>query len=280
MRLILMLWQALCVSFLSFFKRRYYIRCSALTYTSLLGFIPLVSVLIAVFSKLPYVKEQLHKIQLFVFRNFLPEQGEKLFDYIEQFTEQASKLPWTQFIFLIFISSALVLSVDRTINYVWDDKKHRQAFHSLFRSGVVIVLTTIFLVLSLMLSSYLLSMPFFTHVYLKLVLQDYASWWLPHLSSFAGFSLFYIIMPNQKVSIKYALMGGAVVSVLFEIMKHGFAWYIRSSPTYNAIYGALGVIPIFMIWIYSFWCVVVYGALVTNQLEKFSVASSTKSDTA
>jgi YihY family inner membrane protein len=67
-----------------FFRQRYYTRCSALTYTSLLGFIPLVSVLIAVFSKLPFVKEQLPKIQLFVFRNFLPEQGEKLFDYIEE----------------------------------------------------------------------------------------------------------------------------------------------------------------------------------------------------
>ena len=268
------LWRALCESFLLFFRQRYYTRCSALTYTSLLGFIPLVSVLMAVFSKLPFVKDQLPKIQQFVFHNFLPAQGEKLFDYIEQFTVQATKLPWTQFVFLIVISGALVLSVDRTINYVWNDEKHRRAFHSLLRSWIVIVLTTIFLGLSLMLSSYLLSAPLFNRFYLKLNLQDYASWWLPFLSSFAGFSLFYIIMPNQKVLIKHALIGGGVVSILFEIMKHGFAWYIRSIPTYNAIYGALGVIPIFMIWIYSFWCIVVYGALVTHQLGKISIKSS------
>lgn len=255
-----------------FFKERYYTRCSALTYTSLLGFIPLISVLIAVFSKLPFVKDQLPKIQQFVFRNFLPEQGEKLFDYIEQFTDQATKLPWTQFVFLIVISGALVLSVDRTINYVWSDEKHRQAFHSLLRSWIVIALTTIFLVLSLMLSSYLLSAPLFNHFYLKLILQDHTSWWLPFLSSFVGFSIFYIVMPNQKVMIKHALIGGGVVSILFEIMKHAFAWYIHSIPTYNAIYGALSVIPIFMIWIYFFWCIVVYGALVTNQLGKISAS--------
>ena len=272
MRLIQCLWQALRASFLLFFRKRYYTRCSALTYTSLLGFIPLISVLIAVFSKLPFVKDQLPKIQLFVFHNFLPAQGEKLFDYIEQFTEQAGRLPWTQFIFLIVISGTLVLSVDRTINYVWHINRYRRAFHSLLRSWIVIVLTMIFLVLSLMLSSYLLSVPLFNHFYLKTILQDYASWWLPFLSSFVGFSIFYFIMPNQKVSIKHALVGGGVVSILFEIMKHCFAWYIRSIPTYNAIYGALGVIPIFMIWIYFFWCIVVYGALVTNQLGKISAS--------
>ena len=265
------LWRALRESFLLFFRQRYYTRCSALTYTSLLGFIPLFSVLVAVFSKLPFVKEQLPRIQQFVFHNFLTEQGEKLLDYIEQFTEQATKLPWTQFVFLIVISAALVLSVDRTINYVWSADRYRRAFHSLVRSWVVIALTTILLVLSLMLSSYLLSVSLFGHFYLKSILEDYVSWWLPYLSSFVGFSLFYIIIPNQKVPIKHALIGGAIVSILFEIMKHAFAWYIRSIPTYNAIYGALGVIPIFMIWIYSFWCIVVYGALVTNQLTQISV---------
>ena len=260
------LWRALSQSVLQFFRQRYYTRCSALTYTSLLGFIPLVSVLMAVFSKLPFVKDQLPKIQQFVLHNFLPEQGEKLFDYIEQFTVQATKLPWTQFIFLIVISGTLVVSVDRTINYVWSDENHRQAFYSLLRSWIVIMLTTIFLGLSLMFSSYLLSAPLFNHLYLKSILLNHTSWWLPFLSSFVGFSLFYIIMPNQKVLVRHALVGGAVVSILFEIMKHGFAWYIKSIPTYNAIYGALGVIPIFMIWIYFFWCIVVYGALVTNQL--------------
>lgn len=264
----LLLWRVLRESLALFFRHRYYTRCSALTYTSLLGFVPLISVLMAVFSKLPFVKDQLPKIQLFVFRNFLPEQGEKLLGYIEHFTQQATKLPWTQFVFLIVISGTLVLSVDRTINHVWEVDRHRRAFHSILLSWIVIILTIIFLGLSLMLSSYLFSAPLLAHVYLKSLLYDHAAWWLPFLSSFAGFALLYIIMPNEKVRIKHALMGGLVVSILFEIMKHGFAWYIHSIPTYNAIYGALAVIPLFMIWIYFFWCIVIYGALVTNQLGK------------
>ncbi len=267
MRLIMFLWAALRESFLQFFRQHYYMRCSALTYTSLLGFFPLISVLVAVFSKLPLMKEQLPKVQIFVLHNFLPAQGEKLFEYIEQFTEQATRLPWTQFVFLIFISGLLVLSVDRTINHVWKIQQHRSAFYSLLRSWIVICLTTIFLVLSLTLSSYVLSVPLFSHFYLRSILYDHASWWLPFLSSFFGFALLYIIMPNQKVPVKNALIGGGVVSILFEILKHCFAWYIRSIPTYNAIYGTLAVIPLFMIWIYFFWCIVIYGALVTKQLE-------------
>jgi membrane protein len=207
-------------------------------------------------------------VQIFVLHNFLPEQGEKMFEYIEKFTRQATQLPWTQFVFLIFISGLLVLSIDRTINHVWKIQQHRSAFYSLLRSWIVICLTTIFLVLSLTLSSYVLSVPLLSHFYLRAILYDHASWWLPFLSSFFGFSLLYVIMPHQKIPIKNALVGGGVVSILFEAIKHGFAWYIRSIPTYNAIYGALAVIPLFMIWIYCFWCIVIYGALLTKQLEK------------
>lgn len=250
-------YKSLCV----FFKRGYYIRCGALTYTSLLGFVPLLSVFLTILSKLPVVNEQLPKIQNFILGNFLPGRGEQLTHYVVIFSQQAQKLPWSQFIFLIVISIVLVLSIERALNLVFNDNQVSPM--GLPRSWSAILLTTLLIMLSLFLSRYILSIPILSHLKLVQFFEKYSSWWLPFFSSFIGFSMLYFVIPRKKIAIKYAFFGSFIASLLFEIMKSIFAWYVISLPTYNAIYGTLAIIPIFMAWVYFFWCIVMYGALLT-----------------
>lgn len=251
-------------SFMDFFVQRYYIRCSALTYTTLLGCVPILSVIVAVLSKLPVIGAQLPRLQNFVFHNFLPEQGEKLVDYIEKFSYQARTLPWSQFVFLIIVSIFLVVSVERTVNVILG-RQEKHAWRDFLRSFVMIILMMLFMAFSFVFSGYILSLPFLSHIPFIVFLDNYSSWWLPFLSSFTGFSMVYFFVPNQSVPFRYALLGGFVASVLFEGMKWFFTGFVLSIPTYNAIYGTLAIIPIFMIWIYSFWCVFIYGALLVNK---------------
>ena len=51
-----------------------------------------------------------------------------------------------------------------------------------------------------------------------------------------------------------------------EAMKIGFAWYIRRSPTYEMLYGTLAAFPLLLLWIFSFWMIVLAGAAVTAAL--------------
>ncbi len=249
-----------------FFQYHYYIRCGALTYTSLLGCIPVFSVFVAALSKLPVVKSQLPQLQNFVLHTFLPVKGEKFIDYITTFSHQAQALPWSQFMFLIFVSIVLVFSVERTINSILGEQKAHAILQGFVRSWFAIILMILLMITSFILSSYILSIPVLVKFKVIAILHDYSSWWLPFLSSFLGFTIVYYIVPSRSPHMFHALLGGVIASALFEVMKLCFAWFIVQIPTYNAIYGTLAIIPIFMIWVYSFWCVFIYCALLVREL--------------
>jgi membrane protein len=89
------------------------------------------------------------------------------------------------------------------------------------------------------------------------------------MASTLGFALIYALVPNRRVSFKHAIVGGMIAAVLFELAKRSFGWYLTTFPTYEAIYGALATIPIFLVWIYLSWLVVLFGAELTHCLGIF-----------
>ena len=86
---------------------------------------------------------------------------------------------------------------------------------------------------------------------------------VPIAMSGLAFFLMYRIIPHRHVPWKHAALGGLVAAVLFESAKQLFAFYVHTSPTYNVVYGAFAAVPLFLIWIYISWLVVLFGAELT-----------------
>ena len=72
----------------------------------------------------------------------------------------------------------------------------------------------------------------------------------------------YRYLPARHVPWLHALAGGVVAALGFVATKEGFTWYVTHLANYRQIYGALAILPVFMVWLYLFWIVVLVGAAI------------------
>jgi membrane protein len=85
-----------------------------------------------------------------------------------------------------------------------------------------------------------------------------------------AFTLIFLVVPNRNVRFHHALAGAAFSALAFEISKRGFVLYVSNFPTYEKLYGALAAVPIFLVWIYVSWVVILLGASVAAALTTFN----------
>ena len=233
---------------------------ASLTYTTLLSLVPLMTVSLAIFAAFPVSDRVAEQIQNFVFRNFVPASGELLQQYLQQFSQKASRLTGAGFIFLIIVALIMMANIDRAFNTIWRVQRKRGSLSMFIIYWSILSLGPLLIGISMAVTSYLVSIPLFSNTVETLGLKARLIGLMPILASAVAFTLLYAIVPNRKVPFRHALIGGFLAATLFELAKRGFVLYLTSFPTYQAIYGALAVIPIFLVWIYLSWVVILLGA--------------------
>ena len=111
----------------------------------------------------------------------------------------------------------------------------------------------------MLVSSYLATLPFLADI---AFLEKPFVYLLPYLVAFLIFTFFNWALPSCKVPLRNAAWAGLFTTILFEVIKYLFSLYMSYFPTYRLIYGALATIPIFLLWIYTSWVIILLGALV------------------
>ncbi len=243
-------------------------RAGALAYTTLLSLVPLLTVVFAILTAFPVGERMNEMVQDFIFQNFIPAAGEVVHRYLLEFSEKASHLSGVGFVALLLVAVLLVHSIDNTLNAIWEVRRKRTWLNKFLVYWAVISLGPLLVGASLAATSYLVSLPAVSEVTAaglgKRLLEG-----LPVFMSAMAFGLIYWLVPNRPVKGWHALVGGVFAAILFEWSKRAFAWYLTTFPTYEVIYGALAAVPIFLIWLYLSWLVVLLGAEVTYALEAY-----------
>jgi len=241
-------------------------RAASLAYTTLLSVVPLTAVSLVVLSVIPGVKDFGDQLETIIVNNFVPTSAELVQQHIHTFVQQTSSLPATSFLFLIITAVLMVFNIEQAFNAIWRVKVRRRGAHMFLLYWGVITLTPVLMGVGMFISTYLISLPIVAGAAAAQRLEQPLLFMAPYVLTYLTFVILYVAVPNCKVSVGYAMMGGLVSTMLFEVAKLGFSLYIVHFPTYQLLYGALAAFPIFLIWIYLSWFIVLIGAEISAVL--------------
>ncbi|MCX7555125.1 YihY family inner membrane protein [Marinicella sp. S1101] len=234
---------------------------SSLAYTALLSMVPFMSVLVTVFSAMPLFEDASQQLQDFIFENFVPTTGATIQQYILGFVDKARGLTVTMFL-AVFVTSILMMNtMEKALNRIFDSTSTRRIRTKLTMYWAVLTMGPLLVGGGIALSSVLFENSAFAPV------KNFIVSALPVMASMLAFFLIYLIVPNRKVKWKHALMGAIFAAVCFELAKKGFALYVTSIPSYQKVYGALATIPLFLIWMFLSWNIILLGGTITSTLE-------------
>ena len=239
-----------------------------LSYVTLLSMVPLLAVIFSLFSIFPFFEKLKEEVEEFVFRNFVPELGDVLQEQILSFVDNATRMTPFGLIVLLVVALLLLSSIDHTLNQIWRVGKNRGIILSYSIYIVVLISSPVLLGTGLAANSYLVSLGGIEEgselSTIKLILSS-----MHFLGSFLFFLLLYIVVPHTKVHFWSAVFGALIATLLFELSKSVFALYFINFPVYQAIYGALAVIPLLFVWVFISWVVVLVGAQISASLDGF-----------
>ncbi|WP_239502638.1 virulence factor BrkB family protein [Vibrio astriarenae] len=236
-----------------------------LAYITLLSIVPMLTVLLSILSSFAIFSGAGEAIQDFVITHFVPAAGQAVKEALAEFVANTGKMTAVGGAALFVAAMMLISNIDKNLNYIWRVKKKRRAIISFSMYWMILTLGPILVGASLAATSYITSLTILSHEVASgaynLLLR-----WLPFILSTSAFVVLYLVVPNKKVRVHHAVIGGMLAALLFELSKKAFAAYITQFPSYQLIYGALAAIPILFVWVYLCWMIVLLGAEVTAAL--------------
>lgn len=238
------------------------ISASSLTFTTLIALVPLLTVMLALFSAFPVFAKFQGALQQYFLQALVPDGIAKpVLGTLTQFAAKANRLGGVGLVFFLFSALALMLTIDRTLNAIWRVRKPRPIAQRVLMYWAAITLGPLLLGMSLTMSSYALTasrgivdaLP--GGLALALNALEFVLQWL-------AVSALFRYVPNTDVRWRHALAGGLFVAVGLEVAKRGLAWYVSAVPGISVIYGAFATLPILLLWIYLSWLILLFGAVV------------------
>lgn len=238
------------------------LRASALSFTTILSIVPFFALTFAVLKGFnvqnkvePYILEQVTAGS--------QEIVDKIITYINN--TNMTSMGAIGLATLVITAIALLGNIEEAFNVIWGVKGTRSLhrkfsdYLSVLLSGPILVLAAISVTTTLqsqavvrwlLQTSYLgdMLLLFFTLV--------------PYISVWIALFFLYLLIPNTKVKAKSALVGGILAGTIWQVAQWGYIHFQVGVGKYNAIYGTMALLPIFMVWIYTSWLIVLFGVEV------------------
>lgn len=244
---------------------------ASLAFTSLLSLVPFVTLVAVVFSRFPQSQRFAEVLRGFLLDNLLPDKaGKVIATYALQFSQKATNLTIVGGAVLILTALMLMRTIDQVINQIWRVPGGRPWATRLAAYWVVLSLGPLFLAGGVLAASMMLTA--------SMDLMNEPAWL--EVAGFrvisvtvltALFGALYFAVPHCTVRPRDAAFAGLLAALGFFVMQRLFGLYLVHFPSYTLVYGAFAVVPIFLLWLYLSWLIVLLGAVVAAVLPERSL---------
>jgi len=238
---------------------------AALSFTSVLGLVPLLTVALVYVARYPLFQQWLDALERFLLKHLLPASGSMVRGYLLEFTGKAANLKGLGIAFVVITAVLLVATVEREINAIWDSEGGRALWRRLVVFALGLVAGPLVIGAAVYSTAWVIEASI-AQVPAASAVLPYAARPLAVAITALAFTLLYLLMPSRHVPLRPAVVGGVFAALAFEAAKQLFGLTIARVPTYQLVYGALAVLPLFLVWVYVSWVVVLVGAAVTATL--------------
>lgn len=244
-------------------------KAAALTYTTLFALVPLFTLAVSVLSFLPNSVRATEQLIDSMLSYLVPQVGDVVQSYLLTFSANTSQLTAIGLVVLLVTAVLMIHSIEQTFNQIWRVERGRRSLYAFMLYWTILTLGPILLGAALALSASLSSQSWLGG-------DDAAKgWlWLARLMEVAAFTLLYWAIPNFSVRFRHALVGGLLMALLFELAKRLFAGFIQAFPSYEFIYGAFVAVPLFLLWVYLSWQMILFCAQLVAVLDLGLVSES------
>ena len=238
----------------------------ALTFTTTIALVPLLTVALAVLTAFPLFGQFQTVLQRWLVESLIPDSiARQVLGYLTQFTSKASRLGFLGFVALLFSAVALVFTIDRTLNAIWRVSQARPWGQRVLIYWAALTLGPLVLATSL----------FMLTTALTWTGQSWGpgqAWlrWILDVLEFGltavGIGALYKYVPHTHVPARHAWWGGTLAAIVLEVARWALAQYLAKVGTFAAVYGAFATVPILLVWIYTTWVIVLVGAVAVASL--------------
>jgi membrane protein len=236
---------------------RGFLRASALTFTTLLSLVPLLALTFSVLKGLG-VQRRLEPLILERLAAGNQEIVTQALGYVDR--TRVASLGVVGLAGLIFTSISVLGNIELSFNDIWQIRQGRTLLRKITDYVALLVVAPVLLFASLSLTTTLHSQSFLETTALlgpalRLLLRS-----TPFFATALAFTAAYLILPNRRIPLASALVGAASAGVLWHLAEWGYIRFQFGMVEHNAIYGTMAQLPALLVWVYTSWCIVLFGA--------------------
>lgn len=264
--MILKLPKSFLISFKDFYRDEGIFLSAALAFFSILSLIPLTMFVINVLFSITQ-EERIIRFIYFRLTNLFPNIEIQMIKDLKHILTAKGVSGISLFLYGFF-SLQLFTAIEFSLNKIFKVSKKRHFFMSLFMSFFIILLIILAVAVSFTLS-YTVRL-FQPHVLeeLGVVLRFFLKYIIPFFLVFVIIGMLYKILPNKKIKLVSIVTGSLITTVLIEIAKHIFAFYVLKVIKISTLYGSVSTFLALLMWLFYAWAVFLYGAEIIYNLEK------------